>query len=378
MPLSFVIQGACIVFRPSGTRGGRALSAPPLSVTHGCTRHERHLAPKVPHVIRLRRLAIGVGLVLLLVAAGLAAAATLRWREVVTQRRDSALEAARVRANETLSVDDACWLAKDWFHHGAGRAGRRPLVDCRGPLDTVPGGVRLAGVTTQSELLQGRHVRGLCLVRGAEWEVLGDDWTYRDCRGLPVVGGAVAVAAAVRAETNEAVARARRAILASLPALDRAPDTCPPGLTIDPERLVTADASHLSADDRSGPGVVPHSLLFLACTAADAGVDERTADFLCGTGAARSWTHALVHRLELNWPEPHADHTFTGGRATGLVAVVELSTSTPLCQAPVDVSLPQKVWGRRGTLEAEVRLRFSELVADGVTQARHRLLGPGR
>ena len=58
-----------------------------------------------------------------MVAGGaLGVAAWQRSNEVGAQRATSKEKAASLRGNATLSLDDACWLAKDWFHQGDGLA----------------------------------------------------------------------------------------------------------------------------------------------------------------------------------------------------------------------------------------------------------------
>ena len=84
-------------------------------------------------------------------AGAFGVAAWRRSEEVAAQRTSSKEKAAAVRGNATLSLDDACWIARDWYHHGDGHAGFHPLVDCDGALEPVSGGFdAVYGVATMA------------------------------------------------------------------------------------------------------------------------------------------------------------------------------------------------------------------------------------
>ncbi len=103
--------------------------------------------------------AIAVLLAIVLVVGGaVGVVAWRRWQQVVLERSESKTRAAELRMKTSLTLDEACWIAKDWYHHGKGLAGFRPLVECEGSVEVIPGGLKLNRVLTESELLQGRHV----------------------------------------------------------------------------------------------------------------------------------------------------------------------------------------------------------------------------
>lgn len=320
---------------------------------------------------RLKR-AVAVLLAIVLVVGGAVGfAAYRRWQEVVTERSESKTRAAALRTKETLSVDEACWIAKDWYHHGDGLAGFRPLVECEGPVELLPGGLKLNRVRTQSELLQGHMVRSLCLVNTNGWAVLGDAFHFDECRSLPK-GDVKTVVSALRAEVTDTVHRARGQVVQALETLQLAPESCPPGLVIEPEQLVDVDASRVVMEQPFG-NLVPHSAEWSACDPGDAGVhDEGLAAFVCGRRV--KWTHALVHQLTLDAPLIRDEGRFSGGHVTGTVALVDLSKSQAVCRTTVEAQLPERVFGRRGVMGAELSLAFGELVRTTLHDAKKRLL----
>jgi hypothetical protein len=322
---------------------------------------------------RLRR-AAAVVLAFAVVAGGaLGVAAWQRSNEVAAQRASSKEKAAAVRGNATLSLDDACWVAKDWFHHGDGLAGFNPLVECDGSLEPVSGGLKLTRVLTQSELLQGHHVRTLCLVRGEVWEVLGDAWHFDDCRSLPAGLGAKDARVALRAGIASLIQTARAEIEVALETAALAPPTCPAELVLRSEQLLVLDASRLSAGDQRVGGLVPHEARWSACDPTDAGtpLGEGFSEFICRRSP--EWTHALVFRVTVDEPEIQGN-TFSGGRVTGDAVVVDLSRRSALCLLPVEIVMQERVIARQGAGASEVRSKFTEAARAGFEAIEQRLV----
>ncbi|MBL8919818.1 MAG: hypothetical protein JNJ54_13200 [Myxococcaceae bacterium] len=323
----------------------------------------------------MRRLAraLAVVLAIALVAGAAVGVAVVRRLERVTAERSQAL--ARIdalRAKATLSADEACWVIKHWFHHGAGRAGRRPLVSCEGRVSEVPRGLRVDRVFTESDLLQGRLGHDLCLVRTGAWEVLGEASRYGGCLELPG-GTADQIDATLRAELAASVRRTKAQLGQSIETMGLAPEGCPPGSALAPAQLVLADAARLVAGEE-GQGLVPHDPAFSLCDPPDSGVrDAELADFVCGRGRRLEWTHALVHELKVVRPRVIDDGRFLGGTVEGQVALVELSKARAVCRVAVGLQLPETVVGRRGSVEVDLQLRFDELVRTGLEDAKRRL-----
>lgn len=320
---------------------------------------------------RFKRAGAVIASIVLVAGAALGIAAWRRWQEVVTERSESKTRAAELRTKTSLTLDEACWIAKDWYHHGKGLAGFRPLVECEGSVEVIPGGVKLNRVVTESDLLQGRHVHSLCLVNANGWEVLGDAYQFDECRSLPT-GDAKTVVSALRTEVSETVHRARGQVAQALETLQLAPEVCPPGLTVEPEQLAFVDASRVMTEQPLG-ALVPHSPEWSACDPGDAGVlDEGLAAFVCGRRL--KWTHALVHQLTLEAPRVIEAERYTGGRITGTVALVDLSKAQAVCRTSLEAQLPERVFGRRGGMGAELSAAFGELVRTSADDAKKRLL----
>lgn len=304
-------------------------------------------------------------------AAGLAA--FRRFQRVVAERAESLSRIEALRAQPTLSADEACWVIKHWVHHGEGRAGLRPLVTCEGSVTEVPGGLRVGRVLTESDFMQGRIGHDLCLVRTGVWEVLGDASRYGECRELPA-GTAKQIDATLRADLTTAVRRVKTQLVQARETIALAPEACPPGLSLSPEQVVPADARRLGTDD--GQGAVPHDPAFSLCDPSDGGVrDEALATFVCGRGRRLAWTHALVHEVTLQRPIVVDDGRFLGGTVEGQVALVELSKAQAVCRTSVSLQLPEVVVGRRGSIGGDLQLEFDELVRTGLDDAKKRLLG---
>ena len=313
---------------------------------------------------RLRRAAAVVLAVAVVTGGVVGVAAWRRSQEVAAQRAASKEKAAAVRGNATLSMDDACWIAKDWFHHGDGLAGFNPLVDCEGALEPVSGGFKLTRVLTQSELLQGHHVRSVCLVRGEAWEVLGDAWHFDDCRSLPKGLGAKDTKVALRAGIASVLQTARARVEVALETASLAPATCPPELKLRPEHLLVLDESRLAAGSQRVGGLVPHEARWSACDPTDAGspLGEGFSAFICrGTP---EWTHALVYRVTIDEPAIEGS-SFTGGRVTGDAVVIELSRRAAVCLLPVNIMMQERVIARQGAGASEVRAKFAEAARAG-------------
>lgn len=320
---------------------------------------------------RLKRAAAVIVAMALVVGGAVGVAAYLRWQEVVTERSESKTRAAALRTKETLTLDEACWIAKHWFHHGKGLAGFRPLVECEGPIELLPGGMKLNRVRTQSELLQGHFVRSLCLVNANGWEVLGDAFQFDECRSLPK-GDAKTVVSALRAEVSDTVHRARGQVAQALETLQLAPESCPPGLAIAPEQLALVDASRVLTEQPFG-ALVPHAPEWSACDPGDGGVlDEGLSAFVCGRRV--KWSYALVHQLTLDAPVLRDEGRFSGGRVTGTVALVDLSKAQAVCRTSVEAQLPERVFGKRGVMGAELSAAFGDLVRATLDDAKKRLL----
>lgn len=320
---------------------------------------------------RLKRAAAVIVSIVLVVGAAVGVAAWRRWREVVLERSESKTRAAELRTKTSLTLDEACWIAKDWYHHGKGLAGFRPLVVCEGSVEPLPGGLKLDRVLTESELLQGRHVHSLCLVNANGWEVLGDAYQFDECRSLPK-GDAKTVVSALRTEVSETVHRARGQVARALETLLLAPESCPAGLVVEPEQLAFVDASRVMTEQSFG-ALVPHSPEWSLCDPGDGGVlDEGLAAFVCGRRP--KWTHALVHQLTLDAPVIRDEGQFTGGRVTGTVALVDLSKAQAVCRTSVEARLPERVFGRRGVMGAELSSAFGDLVRTTLDDAKKRLL----
>ncbi|MDX2010982.1 MAG: hypothetical protein SFW67_12355 [Myxococcaceae bacterium] len=322
---------------------------------------------------RLKR-ALAIGLTLVLVIGGAIGVAVFRRSQrVVAERAESLARFDAVRMKPTLTAQDACWLIKHWVHHGKGRAGLRPLVTCEGGLVEVAGGLRAERVLAESDFMQGHHVRELCLVRTDTWEVLGDAWHYGGCNDLPK-GTARQIDAALSAGVAAEVQKVRAQLVKALETIALAPEACPAGLVVDPEQLVSVDADRLSGVD--GPGPVPHDLAFSLCAPQDGGVrDPALAEFVCGRGRRLTWTHALVHQVELVRPTVVDEGRFLGGTIEGQVALVDLSKAQAVCRAAVSLHLPQVVVGRRGLASVELSIEFDELVRSGLADAKRRLVG---
>lgn len=300
-------------------------------------------------------------------------AAWKRSEEVAAQRASSKEKAAAVRANATLSMEDACWIAKDWFHHGDGLAGFHPLVDCDGAVEPVSGGLKLTRVLTQSDLLQGHHVRTLCLVRGEAWEVLGDAWHFDDCRSLPKGLGAKDARVALRAGIASVIQMARAQIEVALETASLAPAECPPALVLRSEQVLVLDASRLAAGSQRVGGLVPHEARWSACDPTDAGtpLGEGFSEFVCRRSP--EWTHALVYRVTVEEPEIEGS-TFTGGRITGDAVVIDLSRRAAVCRLPVEIVMRERVVARQGAGASEVRSKFSEAARAGFEALEKRLV----
>ncbi len=88
---------------------------------------------------RLKRAAAVILSIVLVVGGVVGVAAYRRWQQVVTERSESKTRAATLRAKEALTVDEACWVVKDWYHHGEGHGGFRRRSSARGPSSSSPG-----------------------------------------------------------------------------------------------------------------------------------------------------------------------------------------------------------------------------------------------
>lgn len=322
---------------------------------------------------RFRR-AAAVVLAFAVVAGGaVGVAAWRRSNEVAAQRASSKEKAAAVRGNATLSLEDACWVAKAWYHHGDGLAGFHPLIECDGALEPVAGGFKLTRVLTQSDLLGGHHVVSLCLVRGEAWEVLGDAWHYDDCRSLPKGLGAKEAKVALRAGIASVIQTVRAQVEVALETAALAPATCPHELVLRAEQLLVLDASRLAAGSQRVGGLVPHEARWSACDPTDAGspLGDGFSEFICrGTP---EWTHALVYRVTLDEPEVQGS-SFSGGRITGDAVVVELSRRAAVCLLPVEIVMQERVIARQGAGASEVRAKFAEAARAGFEAIEQRLV----
>ncbi len=320
---------------------------------------------------RLKRAAAVILSIVLVVGGVVGVAAYRRWQQVVTERSESKTRAATLRAKEALTVDEACWVVKDWYHHGEGHGGFRPQVECEGPIELVPGGLKLNRVIVESDFMQGHFGHTLCLVNGTGWEVLGEAFHFDECRSLPK-GDATTVVSSLRSEVTGAVRRARSQVAQALETLMLAPEACPAGLVVDVHQVGLVDASRL-ADQQAMGGLIPHSVEWSACDPGDAGVrDEGLAAFVCGRRL--KWTHALVHQLSLEPPVMLDDERFEGGRVSGTIALVDLSKAQAVCRTSVQAQLPDRLVGRRTAGGVEVSITFGSLVRTTLEDAKKRLL----
>ena len=310
-----------------------------------------------------------LGTLVLLAALGVGVAFWLRHQAVNEQRAASAREAASRATQATLTAEDACWLAMDFYHSGRGRMGRTPLVECGGELVPVPGGYKLTRVLVEPELMSGRFVLALCLGRGQAWSVLGGANQLDDCRSLPVGSDDPAADAArrVRGLVAEDVARTRAAVKTAL-AQPAPPETC--ASTAPAEGTAHLDARRLEPGTPipAWTNMIPHDPAFELCVDPDA--DDPQAEFLCKQ--RRPWTHVIVAQVQqIDPPQRHPGaQEFSGGQAVGELWLIDVAAARPVCRRPFAAKMPELV------LESSVETTFLDTVRRALDDAEAGLRAP--
>ncbi|WAS90214.1 hypothetical protein [Nannocystis punicea] len=302
------------------------------------------------------------GTLVLLAALGVGVALWVRHEAVNEQRAASAREAASRGTQATLTAEDACWLAIDFYHSGRGLAGRAPLVECSGELVAVPGGYKLTRVLTASEFMSGQMGHDLCIGRGQTWAVLGEAYQLDDCRSLPVGSADPAADAArhVRGLVAEDVARARAAVKTAL-AQPPPPETCASAAPADGTAHLDGRRLEPGASIPPWTSVIPHDAAFELCVDPDSA--DPQADFACKQ--RRPWTHVIVTQVQqIEPPRRHPDtKEFSGGQAVGELWLVDVAAARALCRRPFAAKMPELV------LEASVETTFQDAVRRAVEEA---------